>query len=91
MNHQTKTTRSGIKPGAILRAMGAEPTAVTPESFDPPHLRGAAHATADRPRIEIVRDGERVLKILAHCSCGEVIAIECDYAEGREEAALRRE
>lgn len=81
MNTHSHPSKSAVKPGAILRAMGADPMAVTPESFVPPHLRNSSGNGSARPRVEIVRDGDRVMKILAHCPCGEIIEIECDYAE----------
>ncbi len=74
--------RQGVRPGAILRAMGAAAEAVSPAEFPAADLRGAAPAhESGAPHVQVVRDGNRVLKILAHCRCGEVLAIDCDYED----------
>jgi hypothetical protein len=84
VNRDDKPTNA-VRPGAILRAMGASDEAFTPPEWAPP--RGstrrapAGHATHAAPRIEVVRDGDKVVRILAHCRCGETIAIDCDYAD----------
>lgn len=87
MNSNPNAGKSGVKPGAILRAMGAANAAITPHSFDPPHLRGVVHHAGAEPRIELVRDGDRVMRILAHCACGETITIDCDYAANEARAS----
>ena len=74
-----------VRPGAILRAMGAAAEAVTPPAWDVPQ-RGASHGPS-AARIEVERSGDRVVRILARCRCGETIAIECDYADPATSAA----
>jgi hypothetical protein len=71
---------SAVRPGAILRAMGAAPESIAPTALELPDIERADGRPSHSASIELVRDGERVLKILAHCRCGEVITIDCDYS-----------
>ncbi len=86
MSDETKK-QSGVRPGAILRAMGAETKAITPPEFAQCTRSGKPTAIASAPRIEVVRDGDRVARILARCRCGETITIECDYSVSGTPAA----
>jgi hypothetical protein len=40
----------------------------------------AADATG-KPRVILHRDGERITSIQVHCSCGEIIDLNCSYSD----------
>jgi hypothetical protein len=43
-----------------------------------------AHAgSGGGPRIDCVREGDRITRIVVTCGCGERIEIDCLYAAGR--------
>ena len=80
MNTDAGQTRTRVRPGSILRAMGADAEAVTAPSFEAAERLTGAECS--RARVEVERQGDRVVRILAHCRCGDVIRIECDYDDG---------
>lgn len=70
-NHQD--AHRPIRPGAILRELQAGPTANLPAMDQPERI--------DDTRLEVERDGDRIKKITASCSCGRRIEIACDYEQ----------
>ena len=57
--------------------------ALAPRS-NPPH----AHADANTPgassaHVEVVKEGDKVVRLIVSCVCGERIEIECLYSAGR--------
>lgn len=47
--------------------------------------RAAAHkheASGNRPTVEAVKQGDKVVRIVVTCSCGERIEIDCLYPGG---------
>ncbi|MFG0319660.1 MAG: hypothetical protein ACF8XB_20475 [Planctomycetota bacterium JB042] len=82
------------EPGRILRALQETAKAELPEFGDdaapsnpleqelgapravPPPRTGP---TSREPTLEVERDGEHVRRIVAVCSCGRKIDIQCDY------------
>lgn len=79
-----KDKHARVKPGAILRAAAmtggkAEmPNFAIPDT--PLPAQRSLPPTVHAARLEILRDGDDVQKIIAHCRCGERIEIDCDYA-----------
>jgi hypothetical protein len=47
----------------------------TPGSATSP---GASHA-----QVEVVKEGDKVVRLIVHCVCGERVEIECLYSAGR--------
>ena len=45
-----------------------------------PHSKPAA---APHPHIEVVKEGDKVTRIVVTCACGEQVEIECLYSPGR--------
>lgn len=67
-----KAAASRVRPGAILRALASRDKTVLPQLDQEP-------ACADEPQLTILRRGPRVQRIIAVCTCGKKIEIECDY------------
>ena len=46
----------------------------------------AAHTRpdADTPTVEVIKQGDKVARIVVTCSCGERIDLECIYPPGAE-------
>ena len=56
--------------------------AVASASAHPERLGTSAqgpHATHASPKITVQRDGDRITQIEIHCSCNEVIRLDCVY------------
>ncbi len=71
---QDAPRRTGVQPGAILRALQrGESTEVSPV------VPRAAGETSKPASVTVIEDGNRVQRIVAHCECGRKIEIECDY------------
>ena len=47
-----------------------------------PKTHHAEHAGVP-PKIECVREGDRITRLIVVCGCGERIEIDCLYAQGR--------
>lgn len=47
------------------------------------HVHRDQPAAADGTRIECVRQGDRITRVIVHCACGERIEIDCLYAAGK--------
>lgn len=50
--------------------------------------RGAGAAGSQTPggssaNVEVVKEGDKVVRVIVHCVCGERIEIECLYSAGR--------
>jgi len=80
VNHTDSKNERRVKPGAILRALGASDDAIQAKPWNP-DLASTAHMNtgSNDSSVELVRDGARVVRILVHCKCGETTTIECDY------------
>lgn len=48
-------------------------------------LRSASVCTPDAAsaQVEIVKEGDKVVRLIVHCVCGERVEIECLYSAGR--------
>jgi len=44
---------------------------------------GHASHNGESPRIECVREGDRITRLVITCGCGERIEIDCLYAAGK--------
>lgn len=46
-------------------------------------VRHAAPATAaEGPTVEVVKEGDKVVRIIVNCSCGEKVEVDCLYPAG---------
>jgi len=63
------------------------------KSIDSPLLRtthnhrssaapGAVPAAPNGPSVEVVKQGDKIVRLLVTCSCGEKIEVECLYPAG---------
>ncbi|HWA85031.1 MAG TPA: hypothetical protein VG710_02315 [Opitutus sp.] len=43
----------------------------------------AKPAAASQPHIEVLKEGDKVTRIVVTCACGEQVEIECLYSPGR--------
>ncbi len=47
------------------------------------HRAGGAGATPGvNASVEVVKEGDKVVRLIVHCTCGERVEIECLYAAG---------
>lgn len=58
-------------------------------SLRAPHIHKAVPATgtvrapaAEGPNVEVVKQGDKVVRIIVTCACGEKVEVECLYPAG---------
>ncbi|MFY9924481.1 MAG: hypothetical protein WCA95_07510 [Opitutaceae bacterium] len=54
-----------------------------PHSHVPTCLPGmvrANHAPAPGPSVEVVKEGDRIVRLIVKCTCGEKLEVECLYS-----------
>ena len=52
----------------------------------PAHAGAAASANASAPtsaHVEVVKEGDKVVRLIVTCACGERVEVECLYSPGR--------
>ena len=49
------------------------------------NLRSASVCTPEvaSAQVEVVKEGDKVVRLIVHCVCGERVEIECLYSAGR--------
>lgn len=74
------------------KAIDAEPLRPPPQftAAISPHCAGASRAPAgatvpgaSSAQVEVVKEGDKVVRLIVSCVCGERIEIECLYSAGR--------
>ena len=47
--------------------------------------QGLAHAVpgASSAHVEVVKEGDKIVRLVVHCVCGERVEVECLYPAGR--------
>jgi hypothetical protein len=45
-------------------------------------VKPAPSATSPGPNVEIIREGDKVMRIIITCTCGERVEVNCLYAAG---------
>ncbi|HMD61147.1 MAG TPA: hypothetical protein VKG78_06930 [Opitutaceae bacterium] len=45
-----------------------------------PSMVRAPHAHDPKPSVDVVKEGDRVVRLVVKCSCGERIEVECLYS-----------
>ena len=58
---------------ALLRA---------PHTHKPAGHRGAVRPAAEGPVVDVVKEGDKIVRIVVTCSCGEKVEVECLYPAG---------
>lgn len=56
-----------------------ELTAAPSTPHAPPPTVGASHG---QPSVEVVKEGDKVVRLIVVCTCGERVEIECLYPAG---------
>jgi hypothetical protein len=64
---------------APLRPMAVASTALPLPGGAKPHSSTAAGHTMAQPTVEVVKEGDKVVRLVVVCSCGERVEIECLY------------
>lgn len=64
------------------------PTGASLASTRPPAGAGKPHAHAPgaaggTPTVEVVKEGDKVVRLVITCTCGERVEVECLYPAGR--------
>ncbi len=49
----------------------------------PASSRGAAQPAQHGPNVEVVKQGDKIVRLVVTCSCGERIEVECLYPAGK--------
>jgi|APLak6261672214_1056088.scaffolds.fasta_scaffold00192_4 hypothetical protein len=45
-------------------------------------LHGEVRSPADGANVEVVKEGDKIVRIIVTCSCGEKVEVECLYPPG---------
>jgi hypothetical protein len=67
-----------------LRPPAPPSPALAPRCEHPrPAAAGASTPGASSAHVEVVKEGDKVVRLIVHCVCGERVEIECLYSAGR--------
>jgi hypothetical protein len=58
---------------ALLRA---------PHVHKPAPVRGGVRPADEGPAVEVVKEGDKIVRIIVTCACGEKVEVECLYPAG---------
>lgn len=53
-----------------------------PHMHKPAGNRGAVRPAAEGPVVDVVKEGDKIVRIVVTCSCGEKVEVECLYPAG---------
>jgi len=56
---------------------------VTQSPFTAPSQNGSAAVHGAGPNVETIKQGDKILRLIVTCSCGERIEVECLYPAGK--------
>jgi len=45
-----------------------------------PGMVHSAHSPAPGPSVEVVKEGDKIVRLIVKCSCGERLEVECLYS-----------
>ncbi len=62
-----------------LKGVEVPPMDVTGSPGTVPAEKGSTETTQHEFKVQIIRDGERITKLLVKCKCGETIPLDCIY------------
>ncbi|MDP2136983.1 MAG: hypothetical protein Q8J74_03935 [Candidatus Didemnitutus sp.] len=60
------------------KASAAEPLR-SPHRHVPLRTEGSVRSAGSGPSVEVVKEGDKVVRLIVSCSCGEKIEIDCLY------------
>jgi len=63
------------------RSLDAAPLCV-PHIHKAAPPRGVVKPAAEGPAVEVVKQGDKVVRIVVTCACGEKVEVECLYPAG---------
>lgn len=63
---------------APLRPLSTASAAIPSTGGARPHAAAPGHAMT-QPTVEVVKEGDKVVRLVVVCSCGERVEIECLY------------
>ncbi|MFN5559956.1 MAG: hypothetical protein ACK5CF_04250 [Opitutaceae bacterium] len=69
--------RPVVRPLEVLSATAGGASVASSGGLHPPHAHPAASAS-----VECIREGDRVVRLVVTCACGERIEVECLYPVG---------
>lgn len=64
---------------APLRPMSTAAPAIQPAAGVKTHASSNACAGGSQPTVEVIKEGDKVVRLIVVCSCGERVEIECLY------------
>lgn len=53
-----------------------------PHTHKPFPTRGGAQAAPEGPVVDVVKEGDKVVRIIVTCACGEKVEVDCLYPAG---------
>jgi hypothetical protein len=66
-----------------LRPPAPFPAAFTSRCTSPRHDGSASPAGGSDAQVDVVKEGDKVVRLIVTCTCGERVEIECLYTAGR--------
>jgi len=67
---------------APLRPMVPPPSALVSAAGAAPSIVAHHHSGDAQPTVEVIKEGDKVVRLVVVCSCGERVEIECLYPAG---------
>ncbi|MFA5263325.1 MAG: hypothetical protein WC378_05825 [Opitutaceae bacterium] len=65
-----------VQKGSLLHSLSGQ----APEFSGKAHVAG--HSSESGPTVECIKEGDKVVRMVVTCTCGERIEIECLYPAG---------
>jgi hypothetical protein len=53
-----------------------------PHTHKGAHSQGGVRPVAEGPSVDVVKEGDKIVRIVVTCSCGEKVEVECLYPIG---------
>lgn len=72
-----------MKPFLLGKKPAAGPQLRSVHTTAPVSPDGAGHAAHGGPQVETVKQGDKIVRLIVTCTCGERIEIECLYPAGK--------
>lgn len=76
------TGRRQVSAPSLQSITGAGPKEVQIRSNGHDHNHGAATGARGQPSVECVKQGDKIVRLVVTCGCGERIEIDCMYPAG---------
>ena len=64
------------------KSVESKPLSASHGHHAPIQVTGIVKPAVSGPNIEVVKQGDKVVRLVIKCSCGELIEIECLYQAG---------